>query len=169
MPLGTFGVIGNNDTEAWEGCPDRLRTVMARAGCEMLLNSAVNIPFNGGTIYIAGVDEYRYGQPSAAGLFPLEPGPDIYRILLSHYPIASAQKPDMMLCGHTHGGQFNLLGVTPFALGFERLRPPRVHALAVSGLHDIGGMKLLVSKGIGASRLQIRAGVQPEIDLLVFE
>ena len=60
-------------------------------------------------------------------------------------------------------------GVTPYAIGFERLTKPHIHSLAISGLHDLGDMKLLVSKGIGASRLQLRVGVRPEINLLLFE
>ena len=168
-PLGSYGVIGNNDAEAWDGRLEALCGCMSNAGVKLLINNATRLEIGGGTLWIAGVDEYKHGRPDPSGLYPEAPVQGGYRILLSHYPVMPDPAPDLMLCGHTHGGQFNLLGVTPFALGFERLRPPRVHALAVSGLHDIGGMKLLVSKGIGASRLQFRAGVQPEIDLLVFE
>ena len=37
-PLGAFGVIGNNDAEAWSGRLNELRRLMARAGCGMLVN-----------------------------------------------------------------------------------------------------------------------------------
>ena len=168
-PLGAYGVVGNNDAEAWEGRLKELRRVMARAGCRLLLNASVRLELNGGRLWIGGVDEYRYGRPDAAGLYPgARPG-NGYRILLSHYPRMPVVAPDMMLSGHTHGGQFNLLGITPYAVGFERIFPPRLPGLCVAGLRDIGGMKLLVSKGIGASRLQLRVGVRPEINLLIFE
>ena len=167
--LGCFGVIGNNDAEAWEGRLDDLRSLMAWAGCEMLCNGAVRVAWNGGTIHIAGVDEYRFGKPDFTGLLPASSDRDSYRILLSHYPVEPQIHPDLMLCGHTHGGQFNVLGLTPYAIGFERLRLPNVSAMAVSGFHDLGDMKLLVSKGVGASRIQLRVGVRPEMDLLVFE
>lgn len=167
--LGCFGVIGNNDAEAWEDRLDALRECMARAGCALLVNEAVRLTRRGGTLYIAGVDEHRYGDPDTTGLYPEAFRPDAYRILLSHYPIMPKTRPDLMLSGHTHGGQFNLLGLTPFALGFERLKPPRLPSMAISGVHDIDGMTLLVGKGIGASRIQLRVGVRPEIDLLRFE
>lgn len=167
-PLGSYAVIGNNDAEAWAGRLDELRAIMARQGCELLCNGAVRVPRNGGTIHIAGVDEYKFGGPDAAGLLPEAPRPDAYRILLSHYPVLTPLRPELMLCGHTHGGQFNLLGLTPFAIGFERLNRPRRASAAISGLREIDGMKLLVTKGIGASRIQLRIGVRPEMELLVF-
>lgn len=168
-PLGAFGVIGNNDAEAWTGRLDALGAVMRGAGCEMLINGCVRLPLGGGTLYIAGVDEYKNGRPRARGLYPEAGAPDIYRLLLSHYPVMPDVIPDLMLCGHTHGGQFNLLGLTPFAVGFERIRPPRIPTLAVSGQYVIRDMRMLVSKGIGASRLQLRVCVRPEIELMRFE
>ncbi len=168
-PLGGYAVIGNNDAEAWTGRLDSLKAVMARAGVEMLVNGGMHLPVNGGTLHIAGVDEFKNGKPDARGLYPRQRREGEYRLLLSHYPVMPAVRPDLMLCGHTHGGQFNLLGLTPFAIGFERLKPPRVPTLAVSGQFDLEGMQLIVSKGIGASRLQLRVGVRPEIELLRFE
>ena len=169
FPLGGFGVIGNNDAEAWTGRLDALKAVMARAGIEMLVNGCVHLPINGGTLHIAGVDEFKHGRPDSRGLYPNAPREGEYRLLLSHYPVMPAVRPDLMISGHTHGGQFDLLGITPFAIGFERLKPPRVPSLAISGQFDLDGMGLIVSKGIGASRLQLRVGVRPEIELLRFE
>lgn len=167
-PLGGFGVIGNNDAEAWPET-DELREVMAAAGFKLLVNESVALPVNGGTLYIGGVDERKFGQPRARCLYPAQKSPNTYRVLLSHYPCMPDLTPDLMLSGHTHGGQFNLLGLTPFSIGFERLLHPRMAALAVAGLHERDGMRLYVSKGVGASRIQWRVGVRPEIDLLTFE
>jgi predicted MPP superfamily phosphohydrolase len=73
-----------------------------------------------------------------------------------------------MLSGHTHGGQFNLFGLNPYSIGFERfgdeLPPPAV----VSGMMRFGPTTLLTSKGIGVSRIPLRIGVRPEIHLLTF-
>ncbi len=165
--LGGYGVAGNNDAEAWDGM-DGLRGVMAKAGFGLLVNESARIAVGGGTLYIGGVDEHKHGAPRSKGLYPDRPAPDTYRVLLSHYPCLPDSMPDLMLSGHTHGGQFNALGLTPFSIGFERLFRRDIRSLAVSGVHDIGGMKLLVSKGVGASRLQLRAGVRPEIDLIRF-
>ena len=123
---------------------------------------------NGGRLVIGGVDERKYGAPQYAGLFPAAASGSVYRILLSHFPCAPDAKCDLMLSGHTHGGQFNLLGVTPYTVGFERVFPQNMAVLASAGLFETGGMKLLVSKGVGASRIPWRVGVRPEIDLIVF-
>ena len=165
-PLGIYGVIGNNDAEAWDSVRE-LRRAMAKGGCKLLVNQSKALRINGGALYIGGVDEHRYGKPHCEGLYPAAPSPVAYRVLLSHYPCRPALTPDLMLSGHTHGGQFNALGLTPFAIGFERIsRKPK--SMAVAGLMDVGDMKLLVSKGVGASRIQLRVGVRPEIDLLTF-
>ena len=169
FPLGAYGVLGNNDAEAWQGNLRSLRRAMSQAGCRLLLNTSVDIPLGGGKLCVGGIDEYRYGSAHTDRLWSGECNGNRYRILLSHYPVLPQARPDLMLSGHTHGGQFNLLGLTPFAIGFERFGQPHRASAAISGLHDIGGMKLLVSKGVGASRLQLRVGVRPEINLLLFE
>ena len=172
--LGAYGVIGNNDAEAWQGRLRDLRRVMARAGCRLLVNQSARLEVNGGALFIGGVDEHLYGRPDARGLYPERPAPDVCRVLLSHYARVPENPPELVLSGHTHGGQFNLLGVTPFTIGFERLfnsrhTHRRVASQAIAGLREVGGSKLLVTKGIGASRIQLRVGVRPEIELLRFE
>lgn len=169
FPLGCYGVLGNNDDEAWTNRGKRLRGVMAEGGCRLLVNQFCDIAYNGGVIRLGGADDHRYGHPRGSAVGGAHKASDCYRILLSHYPIMPERKPDLMLCGHTHGGQFNLFGITPFTIGFERIKLNHRPTLAVSGLHDIDGMKLLVSKGVGASRLQLRVDVQPEINQIIFE
>lgn len=167
-PLGMYGVAGNNDREAFPDL-DELRRVMAKAGFKLLVNEARNIVLNGGRLALAGLDEYRYGSPNAEGLYPANPDSGTYRLLLSHYPRAVDPMPDLMLSGHTHGGQFNLLGVTPFTIGFERLVGWNRRSDYIEGLHAHMGGQMLVSKGIGASRLPLRIGVKAEINLIHFD
>lgn len=167
-PLGCFGVPGNNDREAWPDL-DGLRRVMADAGARLLVNEAVALALPGGALWIGGLDEYRHGAPRPDRLLPAEAAPDRYRILLSHYAKPVSPMPELMLCGHTHGGQFNLLGLTPYSIGFERLLRRGAPSRFVEGLHDVGGGRMLVTKGVGASRIQLRVGVYPELHLLVFD
>lgn len=167
-PLGMFGVLGNNDPEAFPDIAD-LRGIMARAGFALLVNAARSVSVNGGQLIVAGLDEYRYGQPDAAGLYPGDAAPDRFRLLLSHYPRVVEPLPDLMLCGHTHGGQFNLLGITPYTIGFERLLAHKLASRYIEGLHVYRGARVLVSKGIGASRIPLRIGVKPEINLIRFD
>lgn len=162
-PLGMFAAPGNNDIEAFGSC-GALREALENCGVRLLANESVSV----GGLRIAGVEEKRYGRPVYDGLFDASGG---YRLLLSHYPLLpEGTLPDMMLSGHTHGGQFNALGLTPYAVGFERTGILKhLSPLAVSGLHDVNGMKLLVSKGLGTSRIPLRIGVRPEVHLLKFD
>ena len=166
-PLGWYGVLGNNDREAWPRVRT-LRHLMGEAGCVLLVNQHRRVPVGGGTLWIGGVDELKRGRPYPAKALPPERESGVYSILISHYPKMDEPLPDLILSGHTHGGQFNLLGLTPYAIGFERLMQPRLSVHAISGMRQVRGTRLLVSKGIGASRIPLRVGVRPEIDLLLF-
>lgn len=161
-PLGMFSAAGNNDVEAF-GSTGELRGALADCGVRLLVNESVQLD----GFCIGGVDEHKYGSPSAEGMFTGHRG---WRILLSHYPVIPDEMPELMLSGHTHGGQFNALGLTPYAIGFEGIMGRKhLSPAAVSGLHPFGGGRLLVSKGIGCSRIPLRIGVIPEIHLLKFE
>lgn len=167
-PLGMFGVLGNNDREAFRDYGE-LRRLMARAGFTLLVSAAQTVPVNGGRLIVAGLIDYRYGHPKSDGLYPVKPTPGCYRLLLSHYPRVIQPMPDLMLSGHTHGGQFNLLGVTPYTIGFERILARKRASRYIAGLHEYRGARVLVSKGIGASRIPLRIGVKPEINLIRFD
>lgn len=166
-PLGSYAVKGNNDGEAW---PDEsaLKAVLAKAGIRLLVNESVKFSLRGGALTVAGIDEPRYGHPDAAGLYADSSGPSEYAILLSHFSALPKRLPDLVLCGHTHGGQFNLLGITPYTIGFERILHRERASRFIAGLHTFDGARVLVCKGIGASRIPLRIGVRPEMELLAF-
>ena len=165
-PLGCFGVLGNNDREAWPEI-EELRGIMAAAGCRLLVNETVRVALPGGELMVSGIDEFKHGEPETARALP-EARPGRYRVLLSHFPLIPEPMPDLVLSGHTHGGQFNLLGVTPYTIGYERLLTRNVPQEKFAGLHAVRGGWLLVSKGVGASRVPLRVGVRPEVELLRF-
>lgn len=160
-PMGIFAVPGNNDVEAFGSVP-ALRAALEGCGVRLLVNEAVQLD----GFAVGGVDEYKYGQPRVEGLFD---GCEGWRVLLSHYPVQVGERVDLMLSGHTHGGQFNAFGLTPYAIGFEGIgRKRHLAPAAVSGYCDLGSARLLVSKGLGTSRLPVRIGVRPEVHLLKF-
>lgn len=157
--LGCFAVPGNNDREFF---PDLevLKALAADCGVKLMVNERHTLEI-GGRLEIGGCDDHLRGNPETKNLFADETA---YRILLSHFPVKPDCEPELMLSGHTHGGQFNFLGITPYAVGFE----PQFKMEAVSGLKRIGKTTLLVSKGIGVSRLPLRAGVRPQVLLVKF-
>lgn len=157
-PLGVYAVPGNNDKDSMP----TLKATMAHAGVTLLNNCSTQIHFNGGCIQVAGCDDYKYGKPRTDGIFAEEK--DDYRILLSHWPVQPDCACELMLSGHTHAGQFNILGLTPYSVFFER----KFRLLGVRGVSRLKNMRLLIGNGIGVSRIPMRIGAQPQIYLLNF-
>ena len=157
FPMGAFAVPGNNDARSL----NELRAGAAGAGVELLINESRAVRLPGGTLEIGGCDAHKYGAPRTRDLFT-EDG--AYRVLLSHFPAPPACECELMLSGHTHAGQFNLFGLTPYSIGVER----RFRLMAVRGPHRIGEMRLFVGNGIGVSKLPLRIGAEPRITLLKF-
>ena len=160
-PYGCFGVCGNNEPPLY---PDlgALRGEMARGGARLLLNEHALVRLPGGTLVVAGVDDGKLGQPRPGLALRRCEGAD-YRILLTHAPRWPERRAELILAGHTHGGQFNVCGITPFTFGFEGNAYPLIRGRA-----ERDGMTLLVSAGLGYSRLPLRLGVRPELHLLEF-
>lgn len=155
-PLGCFAVPGNNDADS----ADKLEETMASAGVTLLRNTAHSISLAGGTLEVGGCDDHKYGNPYTRSLF----GEESYRILLSHYPVLPDCQCELMLSGHTHAGQCNVLGITPYSIGFEH----HFHLLGVRSMQQIGDIRLLIGNGIGVSRFPFRLNARPEIYLLEF-
>ncbi|GIK74200.1 MAG: hypothetical protein BroJett021_31880 [Chloroflexota bacterium] len=143
----------------------RLNAALERWGMTMLHNCAKHLyrPDIGLDIHLAGVDDVIEGRPrlgdSLQGIPESAPV-----ILLSHNPdiIASPQLPrvDLVLSGHTHGGQIRvpLWGVAHTQA--EHL--PRRH---VSGFFRVGETQVYITRGIGEGiPLRFRAG--PQITLI---
>ena len=105
-----YGVLGNHDTI-------RMVPDLEATGILMLLNECETIIHRGATIYLAGVDDAHFFRvdniEKAASNIPHQ----AFSILLSHTPGIYRQAThagfDLMLSGHTHGGQICLPGVNP--------------------------------------------------------
>ena len=156
VPMGCYGVMGNNDSECFPDA-NALRALMRENGVRLLDNEAVHLDCG---LEIGGCGDYKHGEPRTKDIFSTSD----YRILLSHFPIKPECEVELMLSGHTHGGQFNIFGVTPYIIGFER----RYRIEGISGLGQMDGAWLLVSKGIGVSKLPLRIGARPQIHLVKF-
>ena len=155
FPMGSFAVPGNNDD------PDTLATCARRAGVRLLVNATANADYRGCRIEIGGCDEHKYGHPQTARLFS---DSGAYRIFLSHFPVLPECGCDLQFSGHTHGGQIRLFSLTPYSIAFEN----RYNIAAVRGERFVNGTRLLISNGIGVSRLPVRINAAPEILLAKF-
>ncbi len=163
---GKFAVSGNNEDERFGGDRGELERLYADNGVTLLSNELAAINADGRKIEIVGVADAYEHTPCAEGLFTGDGG--AYRILLSHAPHAfllkqASPEPHLMLSGHTHGGQINVLGLTCY----ELLRYEHWYSFThLAGVRRIRGTTCLVSRGIGVSKYPIRAFSRPEIHLI---
>ncbi len=151
-----YGVLGNHDTI-------QMVPGLEAMGIRMLLNECEPIARGDQRIYLAGVDDahfYRMDNIEKAAL-PIPDGG--FSILLSHTPEIYRQAAhadfNLMLSGHTHGGQICLPGSIPITL--ESALPRRMGA----GPWQYHNMIGYTSVGAGSSVVPVRLNCPPEITL----
>ncbi|MFZ5975005.1 MAG: metallophosphoesterase [Bacillota bacterium] len=156
-PLGVYGVLGNHDhwTDA-AMCREEAR----KNGIKLIDNDMVWIEKDGARIALAGVGDLDEDVPDVSRV-EKETAEEDYVILLSHNPDYIEQMPtdkvDLMLSGHTHGGQVTFLGL------FAPVMPSRTGGKYRTGLYQKDGTTLIISNGIGVSVLPIRFCAPPQI------
>jgi predicted MPP superfamily phosphohydrolase len=165
--LGTFGCLGNH--EVYAKAEDYTAVQGKRLGIEFLRNEARILNVHGASLNIAGVDYQPFEQRrnylrNAGGA---QPAPGAVNLLLSHnpdvFPAAAAKGYDLMLAGHTHGGQITFEILSP------ALNPARMLTPFVRGLYRDGDASAYVTRGIGTLGVPARLGARPEISLLTLK
>ena len=160
-PYGVYGVLGNHDF--YSGA-DAVAKEVDACGIRMLRDDKVVIEKKGGKFSLLGVDDVgvnnraRIKLEEALGPSPLE----IPKILLCHRPYylseAAEKKIDLVLSGHTHGGQ-----VVFGRFGNVVIAPSRIASPYVAGKYREGDTHMYVSRGIGTVGLPVRINCPPEI------
>jgi predicted MPP superfamily phosphohydrolase len=163
-PYGVYGVLGNHDFYA--GVDPVARNV-DDCGIKLLRDDKVVVEKNGGKLYLMGVDDVGFENrapikmDTAIGYAPLP----IPRILLCHRPYylkqASEKKIDLVLSGHTHGGQ-----VVFGRFGNIVLAPSRLASKYVWGKYREGDTHMYVTRGVGTVGLPVRLNCPPEVTLI---
>jgi uncharacterized protein len=151
-----YGVLGNHDTI-------RMVPGLEAMGIRMLLNETEQLVREGEHIYIAGIDDAHFFRVDNIGKVASEIPDGTFSILLSHTPEIYRQAAhagfDLLLCGHTHGGQICLPGSIPITL--ESVLPRRMG----SGAWEYHTMIGYTSVGVGSSIVAVRFNCPPEITL----
>ena len=151
-----YGVLGNHDTI-------RMVPDLEDMGIRMLQNECEPISRGKDRIFLAGIDDahyFRVDNIEKAAASILHEG---FSILLSHTPEIYRQAAhagfDLLLSGHTHGGQICLPGGIPITLDSVL---PRYMG---SGAWTYHGMAGYTSVGAGSSVVAVRINCPPEITL----
>jgi predicted MPP superfamily phosphohydrolase len=160
---GMFGCMGNH--ERYSRAEGYTARQAARAGIPFLRHEARELRFGGTVMNIAGSDfephrnrtRYLTGMESFAV-------PGAVNILLQHspdvFPAAASKGYNLLLAGHTHGGQVT------FEILDQSINPARFFTPYVYGLYRIGDSAAYVTRGIGTIGVPARIGAPPEISLL---
>ncbi|RME58479.1 MAG: hypothetical protein D6790_11910, partial [Caldilineae bacterium] len=145
----------------------RLRYELEQRGVQVLHNRSVHLNSalgqEGLDLYLAGVDDLQEGHPDLAAAFREVPS-DAPLVLLAHNPdilqAPAALRADLVLAGHTHGGQIVLPLIGPAHTQTELLS--RRHA---SGYLRRGNTQIYINRGLGEG-IPLRFGAPPQITLI---
>lgn len=151
-----FGVLGNHDSIT-------MVPSLESYGIQMLLNESIAIERGKDKIYICGVDDAHYFRVENIAKTADTLADDSLSIMLSHTPEIYRQVAhagfDIMLSGHTHGGQICLPGGIPVTLD---ARCPRYLG---KGAWQYKKMLGYTSVGSGTSIVNVRYNCLPEVTL----
>ena len=167
----TFASLGNHDGGEWAGTrggymdSNKVEIMLKNAGIKVLDNQRESIYLKGNALTITGVGDLWSNTCLPKKCLPKRSNRNISipSILLCHNPdskeLLAPYQWDLMLCGHTHGGQFKVpfFNWTPFA-------PVRDHSM-VEGLHSWKGRQIHISRGVG-NIWGLRFNCRPEVSLL---
>lgn len=159
-PEGVWAVLGNHDHYT---DPELTSRALQRNRIAVLNNVHTTLQRGPDALQLSGIDDWTWNAVdwtrAFSGLKTKVP-----TILLSHQPsvldLEQTRRVDLILSGHTHGGQlkFPWLGA-PARFATKDLKYAR-------GLFRSGGTQLYVSNGTGVIGLPVRFGVRPEITVL---
>jgi predicted MPP superfamily phosphohydrolase len=151
-----YGILGNHDTI-------RMVPGLEAMGIRMLLNESVALRCGDAAIWLAGIDDPHFHRadnlekavdaiPDSAISILLSHSPEVYRN-------AAYARFDLMLCGHTHGGQICLPGGVPIMCNADA---PRAFCAGAWQYHGLQGY---TSAGSGVCVVDVRLNCPPEITL----
>ncbi|MGE0825762.1 MAG: metallophosphoesterase [Candidatus Binatia bacterium] len=160
---GVFAVLGNHDYgvnypghDGFQGAEAIVITALERAGIEVLRNELIYLKSGRKQLVLYGVDELWSGQAQISPL--LRVSPSLTGIVLCHNPdilqFLPQQRSDLVLCGHTHGGQIR---IPPFPPPLTMTKDRRHWG----GLIPHGQGWVYVSRGIGYT-WRVRFASRPE-------
>ena len=164
----TFACLGNHDGGRWAGGrlgyadANHMRRTLEQAGIILLHNTSRGVVLKGSALNLAGVGDLWNDECQPAEAFKALPHPVAPTIVLSHNPDTKQQLAShdwqLMLCGHTHGGQLYVPGLgAPFAPVRDKRYGKGLHAWQDRWIH--------ITKGVGNVH-GLRLNCRPEVSML---
>jgi predicted MPP superfamily phosphohydrolase len=160
---GVYGCMGNH--EVFAEAERYTQVAAARVGIRFLRGRSEPLRFGNARLELAGVDY----QPISQKAHYLESAgklvrPEAFNVLLSHnpdvFPTAAKQGYQLVLGGHTHGGQVAI------EILHSSINPARFFTPYVQGMYRLPGSTEYVTRGIGTIGIPVRIGSPPEISML---
>lgn len=175
---GVFAVLGNHDYHYYtvlehfiiskirgikKNNVQKLINLLENAGVKVLVNEAILLRTKNSKIFIEGTDDPTIRNAKITKKDENYLSSD-FKILLSHSPDIlyspeiKKKKFDLILAGHTHGGQIRLPIIGPLATSTKHAKKDESF-----GLFKMENTFVNVSSGIGLSVFPIRINCPPEI------
>jgi len=163
-PLGKYAIASTEDLQ-WQN----LRQVMVDNGVKPLINEKIDLHIGSDTLWLVGISGKVSNLNRASSAFSkddcvivIAEGPDVLPVLLTSEAADNGSWADLILCGHTHGGQIRLFGRNVLSLSEaeQRFR---------SGWNTQSGTPILTTEGIGCEGLNLRLGTMPEVWLITLK
>jgi predicted MPP superfamily phosphohydrolase len=179
--IPAFGILGNAEHKIAVAKRRCFVEHLQKAGVSVLLNEHASLHLRGVEIIVVGVDDPYYGFADLNAALAGAPVCETFTLLLAHSPQIAAPAAragvDLMLSGHTHGGQVRLPLVGPLKtqnpLGRKMDQGTfyRARLANVLGRDPGGDMVTYVTRGIGTAtlpgmRFAPRLFCRPEVALL---
>jgi hypothetical protein len=158
---GVWACHGNH--ERYARLEDTATELAEQRGFHVLRGASETLRFGAAKLNLAGVDYQPLGQAPLAGAEELlaSDGPNV---LLCHTPAvfdrAAELGFDLMISGHTHGGQINV------PLGVDNLTFVRLYTPYIQGHYRNDRSQLYVSSGLGTVAMPVRLGATPEVTVI---
>jgi predicted MPP superfamily phosphohydrolase len=153
-----FGYARRPGEEADDDLHVAVEAALIAHGCTVLRNASHVIERAGDQLWLVGLDDLWFGRFDPEAAFAGVPR-DACRIALSHNPdtapFLDPYGPDLILSGHTHGGQVRLPGYGAPILNVADTRHDW-------GLFDLPNSRLYGSSGVGYIR-KVRFNCRPEV------
>ena len=167
--MPTYAVLGNHDGGSWsrrrDGLEDEsiMHGLLQESGISVLNNDSVKLSVRGHNLRLVGVSDLWSGGLDPDGAFrEVNPGDEEMKIVLAHNPDSKDYLGDfdwqLMLCGHTHGGQIAvpLLGAPHAPIKDKRF---------IEGLNPWRDRFIYTTRGVG-SLYGTRLYCRPEVSII---